>query len=356
MSQTVQDIKNTLRILNESATPTKRKQLLESQLTSGSYTVAINEHAQLDEASELINLFSGEKDAMEGTDKLSLALAKFIHSTYKLSADAVPEPYTLPRLYLKEFKQNPDNFLIFKGPKGWAAMKPNYEGSFEEQPSQTAIRYIAYLALEENVSTDDEGSASLKITVKELEQKRGGKYTSPDPRNANVIDELREYIGAGRLRVWFIPGAGFQGWSKDPDAVKPSIDREKIAARKTESDPQAVMPKLLALVNTVARRAQVQRIKAATAGGMSDEEAFKSVAKDIKERSSQLASALNQSNPMLFEAGLKRVFPELLNWARSEAGLERGTAKISPAQFAAVVEDNLNDADLGSLIEKWLVG
>lgn len=359
MSRTVQDIKNTLRILNESTAKLECGQLAESQLTNSSFTVSINEHTQLDEASELINLFSGGEGAMKGTDKLSLALAKFIHSTHKLSANAVPEPYTLPRLYLKEFKQNPDNFLIFKGSKGWAAMKPNYEGSFEEQPSQTAIKYVAYLALEENVSTDDEGSASLKITVKELEQKRGGKYTSPDPRNANVMDELREYIGGGRLQAWFIPGAGFQGWGADQEQDKPvSIDREKLdtrAARTLEADPDAVLPNFISVLETIRRAATTQLIAKLKAEGATLDDALKQADKTSRQRIQELTAVLKNVGPG-YQQRIESLIPQLSDWVRSELGFTKPSVKFTPENFAAVIQRKSKDYALQELIGNWIAG
>ena len=292
----------------------------------------------LNEDSPLVKMF--------GNDPLSLALAKHIHSKYKLSHNATPAPYTESRLRLTEFKFNPDNFFIFKGPKGWAAMKPNYEGEWDGAPNE--IPYVAYFALEDAVTDDGD----VRIGVKQLVNKRAGLYKRPDVRAPNIVDEIREYIGGGRLEVWFIPGA--QG-KHTPDNV--SIDREKIAARQVEADPSEVYANLNAILVPAVNRARVQRISRAVAGGASDEEAYRRAGGQLAKRVDAFKAAMlnNTDNPLRFELAMRSAFPQLLDWARSQAGITRKTAHLSAGEFAAIIEKNIKSSELRSQIESWLL-
>ncbi len=103
----IQNLKTKLALIEEADTIDYVMQLLESE--------------QLLDESNLINAF--------GKDKAGLALAKYLHSHYRVNNTAELKPYThaTGNLSLTDFKTNYDNFYIFICKGGWAAVKPERE-------------------------------------------------------------------------------------------------------------------------------------------------------------------------------------------------------------------------------------
>jgi len=212
------------------------------------------------EASPLLKKF--------GTDPEGLRLARYLHNVLHISDRATMIFYRHKdhpkntNLEAYDFKLHYDNFIVFHGPNGWAAVRPKQEWL---EPKLAALRpdqsfnpraqsrhdlqpYIMYASVKNH---DD-------IIIHEFQATRLGRYGAlekKDPKTGerliNVADEMKKYVGFGkpdemlvyRLEVredpslGDLPDAQFSGRrSRTLGAAGPSVQRFKVKARSKNRD------------------------------------------------------------------------------------------------------------------------
>lgn len=217
---------------------------------------------------------------MEGGQKL----VSWLHRRHRLDneADLEPAPFD-HRLLWKEFKRNPDNFVIVSAARGVAAIKP-YESYITSRAAEYAERGRVY-----NPSTDNtipyqivaftaEGDQINPALLRPEGQGGTGEYKDPtvtkarmglhhgkDTQNPdNVFNLLADQIG--RLLTVWVTGADTdtddelyqRAWKKG------AVPREKMSTRKELHKPyrytyetalQVVFNKIKPVLSTLANQA-----------------------------------------------------------------------------------------------------
>ena len=197
-------------------------------------------------------------------------LVQWLHRKHKLGneADLQPQPFS-ERMMWKEFKRNPDNFIVVSAAGGVAGIKP-YEKQIREKMAQAAKKGKDYdpggdatLQYQVIAFTDDgqQIDPALLQPAREPGEEREvdptvmkarmGKISGKDTQNPdNVFNLLADQIGA--LRTVYLAGA--------------AIERDKIKARDelgtgpTRQKPTQIMPeaesmnKLFAMVRPVLKK------------------------------------------------------------------------------------------------------
>lgn len=196
-------------------------------------------------------------------------LISLMHKNHKLDNDAILNTYPYStRMFWKQFKSNPDQFMILKGANGVAAIKPSLEsfnkrkkakeakGGVYNPEEDTYLQYqvVAYMDDGDKVDAnflrmppakDDEKHDTF--ADKDIMRTRGG-----DPRKRDteysIFDKLRDTIGELRF-IWVARGyKGKEDMPPEPDADAkidastvlhhPAVNREKMARRKELKGPE----------------------------------------------------------------------------------------------------------------------
>jgi hypothetical protein len=201
-----------------------------------------------------------------GKEKGGQKLVQWLHRRHKLSneADLQPAPFN-ERLLWKEFKANPDNFIIVAGSDGVAGIKP-YEKYIKDRTAAFAKKGKTYnpggdstLPYQIIAFTDDGQQvdpALLQPKKKDDEEPDLDKYTDPTVMKArmglhhgkdvqnpdNVFNLLADQIG--QLQTVFVTKG-------------PAIDREKMAKRGEKEKPienQAAMKQIFQRIRPVLKK------------------------------------------------------------------------------------------------------
>jgi hypothetical protein len=226
------------------------------------------------EASPLINTF--------GRDEQGVRLAKYLHKTYKVSDQAVLVPFTHPtgNLDLETFKGHYDNFMILKGPNGWAAFKP------QEEYLQRMLQMPGYNPAKDR-TIKYTGIFSLKdgqgIQEKEIVGTRGGAYNKKEKKEvtkATIADQLKHFIGEKPISVYRLmerdpeeveklPASQLMGRRSGDMPTKASVQRRKIdvrAAMKDKDDIHSAINRISArlgrIKDKVLKQVKIRRIRA----------------------------------------------------------------------------------------------
>jgi len=174
-------------------------------------------------------------------------LVRWLHKKHKLSnfADLQPQPINQStyRIMWKEFKRNPDNFVVITASNGVAAIKPYEEmirarqeaarkkGREYDPGGDSTLKYQVIAFTDDGQQVDpallqarpaqgEEDDREVDPTVMKA---RGGKATGKDMQNPdNIFNLLSDQIGA--LHAVFIATSG--------------VEREKMQSRKQENKPQ----------------------------------------------------------------------------------------------------------------------
>lgn len=192
-------------------------------------------------------------------------LVKWLHQKHRLSNEADLQPASFSeRLFWKQFKSNPDNFVIISAENGVAGIKPSMEyiqymiAKFAKKNKTYSPSGDSHLQYQAVAFTDD----GKQIDPKLLQQKdddsdevtknpdrfistdptvikaRMGKHSGKDTQNPdNVFNLLSEQIGALRT-VWI---SGFEN-VKDGEPGAGSVERSKMQTRAGYKASPAVMP------------------------------------------------------------------------------------------------------------------
>lgn len=215
------------------------------------------------EASPLINMF--------GRDAEGVALAKYLHKKYKVSNQARLVPYVSNsgNLDLMTFKTHYDNFMVLKGPNGWAAMKPKEEylrRKLEKQPGYNPsndinVPYIGIFSLKNGEDIEE----------KEIWSTRGGNYKRKEKAEVkNVVtiaDQLKDRIGRTGITVYrlmdrdsdikTLPPERLMGRRSADLSTSASVQRSKIDARAASK----AEPGLEELINQLYRKFSRLKLK-----------------------------------------------------------------------------------------------
>lgn len=204
-----------------------------------------------------------------GKQKGGQKLVKWLHSRHKLAnlADLQPQPFN-ERMLWKEFKRNPDNFVVVSAENGVAGIKP-YEKQIRDRMEAARKRGREYdpggdstLQYQIIAFTDDGEQidpALLQPKPEEGEERdidptvmkaRMGKISGRDIQNPdNVFNLLAEQIGALKT-VYLATGA---------------VEREKMAKRAELKKPEGKMAENEALTAVFKRVRPVLKKLANTA-------------------------------------------------------------------------------------------
>ncbi len=180
-------------------------------------------------------------------------LVQWLHRRHKLSNDAELEPVPFKeRIFWKQFKSNPDDFVIVTAETGVAGIKPSeeYIKHMQEKFAKKGKTYnpsgdanLLYQAiafkddgrqidpklLQPKEEPEDDASADRFITSDPTVIKaRMGIHSGRDTQNPNnVFNLIADELGPLQT-VWI---SGFEN-VKDAEAGRGSVEREKMAARK----------------------------------------------------------------------------------------------------------------------------
>ena len=187
-------------------------------------------------------------------------LVRWLHKKHKLGneAELVPAPFS-ERIFWKQFKSNPDDFVIVSAQNGVAGIKPSeeYVKHMQEKFAKKGKTYNpsgdANLQYQAIAFTDDGQQidpALLQAQPKDGEKDkekddkfisrdptvikaRMGLHTGKDMQNPdNIFNLLAEQIGA--LRMVYV--SGFEN-AKDAEPGKGSVERDKMAKRAAMKAP-----------------------------------------------------------------------------------------------------------------------
>lgn len=180
------------------------------------------------------------------------ALLKYLHRNFRVSDQAKLVPFSHPggNIDLISFKQHYDNFIIFRGEKGWAAFKPSEKalrpmvdaGNLPIK-SNKPIPYIAVYSL-----NADNG----EIKVEEFVATRGGRYDRPEKagvQKETAADHLKKFVGEKDIKVYRLmerdpeefanmPPEVFSGKGSRQLSTPASIQRRKVDVRKGKNQSE----------------------------------------------------------------------------------------------------------------------
>lgn len=237
---------------------------------------------QLDE--ELVDESSLSR--LIGKQKGGANLVHWLHKKHKLSndADLHPAPFS-KRLLWKEYKRNPDNFVIVSAENGVAGIKP-YEKHIKDRIAAAQKKGKSYdpggdstLPYQIIAFTDDgeqidpsllqpkpeDGETSDRYADPTVMKARMGLHTGREMQNPNnVFNLLADQIG--RLRTIWVTGADSDGDEQIP-FQKGAVERDKIdkrAGMKSTPDmderdsAEQILRKVTPVLKTLANQALEQ--------------------------------------------------------------------------------------------------
>ncbi len=244
---------------------------------------------QLNWDEEIFEAFMAESTLSKliGKKKGGQQLVRWLHRKHKLGNEAELEPVKFNKtLMWKQFKSNPDNFVIVSGEGGVAGIKPSQahidamtkkfaKAGKEYNPagdSTLPYQIIAYTDDGQQVDPEllrpqqEPGEEPAERDVDPTVQKaRMGKNIGSDILNPNnTFRLLNDQIGPIHT-VWI---SGFGGYRGDPESVRPavgSVERGKMAGRadmkKTaELAPQDAVQKIFTRIKPVLKTLANQAI------------------------------------------------------------------------------------------------
>jgi hypothetical protein len=217
-----------------------------------------------------------------GDEKGGQKLVQWLHRKHKLSntADLKPAPFN-QRLLWKEYKRNPDNFIIVAGSDGVAGIKP-YEKYIKDRTEAMAKKGKVYdpggdstLPYQIIAFTDDGQQVDPALLRPQAEGDEGEeRYTDPTVMKArmglhhgkdiqnpdNVFNLLAEQIG--KLQTVFITGGEepgkFGGQGVEREKMKGRADMKKTDVMPEHAALQKIFVKLRPVLKTLANQALSQ--------------------------------------------------------------------------------------------------
>lgn len=227
---------------------------------------------------ELVEAFIEESSLSKliGQEKGGQKLVNWLHKKHKLSntADLKPAPFN-QRLLWKEYKRNPDNFVIVAGSDGVAGIKP-YEKYIKDRIAAFAKKGKVYdpggdstLPYQIVAFTDDGQQidpALLKPQTSGEEEKysdptvmkaRMGLHHGKDTQNSdNVFNLLADQIG--RLQTVFITGGEesgkFSGQGIEREKIKNRNDMKSGSTMSEHDALQKILSRVTPVINTIANQ------------------------------------------------------------------------------------------------------
>lgn len=215
------------------------------------YKPTLLESIRWDEELEEAFIEESSLSKLLGKMKGGQNLVRWLHRRHRLSNDADFEPAPFNKEVLwKQFKSNPDDFVIVSAENGVAGIKPdekfikNRTAEFAKKGKQynpandatVPYQIVAFTDDGEQIDPEllrpaDDKDAYRDPRDPTVTNARMGKHTGRDMQNPNnVFNLLADQIG--RLRTVWI--SGFSGYRGDPDSVRDargSIERDKMAKR-----------------------------------------------------------------------------------------------------------------------------
>jgi hypothetical protein len=238
-----------------------------------------------EEIAEAFRLAESTLSRLIGKKKGGQQLVQRLHRKHKLGNEADLEPVKFNKtLMWKQFKSNPDNFVIVSGEGGVAGIKPSQAhidhmtkkfaraGKTYNPAGDSTLPYQIIAYTDDGQQVDPEllrpqtepGEEPPERDVDPTVQKaRMGKNIGQDILNPNnTFRLLNDQIGPIHT-VWV---SGFGGYRGDPESVKPavgSVERDKMATRAgykkgEEIAPDAAVQKIFTKVRPVLKTLAAQ--------------------------------------------------------------------------------------------------
>jgi len=218
----------------------------------------INESVMLTESSPLYNTFGG--------DEVGLALAQRLHSEFKVSDEAILHPYRREtgNLNLKDIKSHYYNFVLFRGPDGWAAFKPS-EGRLKDKLNSPGYNPREDKSLTYTVIYAQQDSNG-QIKVDTFVTTRGGRFNRPEKKGVTTktaADFIKQIVGkpVEVFNLLHTPDASEKDMSpeelliKDPEGARgTSVKAGMISARQELKSLNAYADQVAAVTNSMANK------------------------------------------------------------------------------------------------------
>lgn len=218
-----------------------------------------------------------------GKQKGGQNLVKWLHKKHRLSndADLQPAPFS-ERLLWKEFKANPDNFVIVNATDGVAGIKPDKKfidartkefarkGKQYNPGGDSTLPYQVIAFTDDGQQIDPEllrappedGEDYRDPRDPTVMRARMGKHSGRDMQNPyNVFNLLAEQIGA--LRTVYISGfenekGGMQKGSVERDKMNKRADMKKSDIIPPDQAVQKIFMRIKPVLKTLANQAILQ--------------------------------------------------------------------------------------------------
>ena len=197
-------------------------------------------------------------------------LVQWLHRKHKLGndADLQPQPFN-ERMMWKEFKRNPDNFIVVSATNGVAGIKP-YEkmirdrmeaarkkGKDYDPGGDSTLQYQIIAFTDDGQQVDPALLQPARAPGEEREvdptvmKARMGKISGKDTQNSdNVFNLLADQIGTLRT-VYLAGGAVERGKMKKRDELGAGPNRQKAAQTMPEAES---LSKLFSMVRPVLKK------------------------------------------------------------------------------------------------------
>lgn len=318
-------------------------------------TPSLFEQIKWDEEIKEAFLDESSLSRLIGKDKGGQKLVQWLHRKHKLDndADLSPAPFS-ERLLWKEYKRNPDNFIIVAGTDGVAGIKP-YEKHIRDKTaaaqkkgknydpggdSTLPYQVIAFTDAGDQIDpkllqpADKEGDAE-KYSDPTVMKARMGLHHGREMQNPdNVFNLLADQIGS--LRTVYVTGSATVD-DKEVPFQKGAVPRDKMAGRAAMKAPAGGMPeeqsvttilkRIHPVLTTVGNQSVSQINKTAQrymdAGDFENAQKIAANGQKLKQFLATLDTT-GADNPTITSAleqaaGAKRGTPEFQRWASDVA-------------------------------------
>ena len=300
---------------------------------------------------------------MLGKQKGGQNLVKWLHRRDRLSneADLTPVPFT-ERIMWKQFKSNPDNFVIVSATNGVAGIKPSLEYIQRKQKEARASNKVYSPSGDYNlpyhiIAFTDDGQQvdpalfrqgmekDPELTDPTVTRQRMGLVGKKDKQNPyNTFEVLEGKIG--RIRTVWI--SGFEN-VKDGPAGTGSIERDKMSKRasykatpKGDDAINAVYDKMKPVLTKLFNEIKGLSKKRAQKFNDADNYEGAKKASSVAEKMSKLLAFMNSDKPIKLRSKPDWNSPDYLMSTQFVNSLVKAAgAPVGSPQFDAFIDDVL---------------
>lgn len=328
------------------------------------------EQIQWDEELEEAFIEESSLSRLIGKQKGGQRLVQWLHRKHKLSndADLQPAPFS-ERVLWKEYKRNPDNFIIVSGSNGVAGIKPSEKDIKAKQEiarkknkpydpgGDSTLKYQIIAFTDDGAQVDPEllrapVDPNAEPEVRDVDptiiNARMGKIHGKDMQNPNnVFNLLADQIGT--LRNVYI--ANDLHGAVEREKINKRADMKKPPVASSEAALGTIFNRVKPVLKTLANQAHgnlLRSAKRAIEGG-NFEAAQKASAAGAKLK--QVLIALDTSADVRMQASIRQALTQALQDGARQSGEEYGDfvqrmASGNSAQMKPVL-DSLRDRLVG---------